>query len=386
MNTIEDLVNQWIWQEDFWLPPGVTWKDIAEGTEDGSRHPAPRDLIICLPLALSFIALRFGFERAVAQPLSWLLGVRDRVRVRVTPIPTLEAFYQRKKSQPCQSEIAVLEKRCGLTQRQIQTWLHHRRNQDRPSNTRKFCEASWRFVFYLIVFSGSLVSLVNAVAEAQYWYYVTELSFYLSLLLCVSVDTKRKDFKEQIVHHVATIFLIAFSYCGNFVRVGTLVMLVHDSSDFLLESAKMFNYAGWRKTCDTLFVIFAAVFLITRLVVFPCRVVYTTAVDWLDVFPPFPGYYFFNFLLLVLQALHIFWAWLILRMVYKFVFFGKVERDERSDEESEVEEDDGREEKHSWKKKQGALNSKLASLANNCVLNNLTNQRGRMKSRKTKAR
>lgn len=33
----------------------------------------------------------------------------------------------------------------------------------------------------------------------------------------------------------------------------------------------MFNYAGWRKTCDTLFVIFAAVFLITRLVVFPCR-------------------------------------------------------------------------------------------------------------------
>lgn len=114
----------------------------------------------------------------------------------------------------------------------------------------------------------------------------------------------------------------------------------------------MFNYGGWRKTCDTLFVIFAAVFLITRLVVFPCRleflhlhvsyrcewciyiqidfksntfrVVYTTAVDWLDVFPPFPGYYFFNFLLLVLQALHIFWAWLILRMVYKFVFLGKV--------------------------------------------------------------
>lgn len=125
---------------------------------------------------------------------------------------------------------------------------------------------------------------------------------------------------------------------------------------FLVQSAKMFNYAGWRKTCDALFVIFAAVFLITRLVVFPCRlerlhhyttgndvfkiqfknvmfnhtnscffrVVYTTAVDCLDVFPPFPGYYFFNFLLLVLQALHVFWAWLILRMVYKFVFLGKV--------------------------------------------------------------
>nr|XP_055072849.1 ceramide synthase 4a isoform X1 [Misgurnus anguillicaudatus] len=400
---VEELINQWIWQEDFWLPPGITWKDIAEGTTGGSRHPTPRDLLICLPLALSFIALRFGFERVVAQPLSRLLGVRDRFRVRVTPIPKLEAFYRRKKNQPLESEIALLEKRSGLTQRQIQAWFHHRRNQDRPSNTKKFCEASWRFVFYLAVFSGGLISLIHtpwfwdqrecwhgyprqAVAEAQYWYYVVELSFYLSLLLCVSVDTKRKDFKEQIVHHIATIFLIAFSYCGNYVRIGTLVMLVHDSSDFLMESAKMFNYAGWRKTCDTLFVIFAVVFLITRLVVFPCRVVYTTAVHWLEFFPPYPGYYFFNALLLVLQALHIFWAWLILRMVYKFVFSGKVERDERSDEESEVEEDDGGEEERSWEQKHGALNSKLASLANNCVLNNLTNQRRKMNSRTPKAR
>lgn len=44
-----------------------------------------------------------------------------------------------------------------------------------------------------------------------------------------------QDFKEQIIHHIATIFLIGFSYCANYVRVGTLVMLVHDSSDFLME-------------------------------------------------------------------------------------------------------------------------------------------------------
>lgn len=37
-----------------------------------------------------------------------------------------------------------------------------------------------------------LFYFLQAVAEAQYWYYVTELSFYISLLLCVSVDTKRK--------------------------------------------------------------------------------------------------------------------------------------------------------------------------------------------------
>lgn len=39
-----------------------------------------------------------------------------------------------------------------------------------------------------------------------------------------------------------------------------------------LQSAKMFNYGtGWRKTCDTLFVVFAVVFLVTRLVIFPSK-------------------------------------------------------------------------------------------------------------------
>lgn len=51
-----------------------------------------------------------------------------------------------------QSEVASLAKQCGLSQRKIQTWFRHRRNQDRPSNTKKFCEASWVFVFSNTVF------------------------------------------------------------------------------------------------------------------------------------------------------------------------------------------------------------------------------------------
>ncbi|KAF0042114.1 hypothetical protein F2P81_005646 [Scophthalmus maximus] len=301
---MESLLNQWLWQEEYWLPPGIHWQDVDMKGEDG-HFPLPRDLIYTLPLAFTFIALRYVFERL----LLWNNGA-------------LFSVYEYK----------------------------------------------W------------------PVAKAHYWYYILEMGFYLSLLMCVSVDVKRKDFKEQVIHHIATIFLIGFSYCSNYVRVGTLVMLVHDSSDFLLE---MFHYAGWTRTCDSLFVVFAVVFLVTRLVVFPGRVIHTTLVVSAEFFQPFFGYYFFNALLLVLQVLHIFWAYLILRMVYKFVFMGKLERDERSDAESEVddeeEEPEEEGEESSWAQRKGAINSKLASLAHNCVLNNLTNQRN-INSRLPKAR
>ncbi|XP_034035744.1 ceramide synthase 2-like isoform X2 [Thalassophryne amazonica] len=362
---MKTFLDEWLWQQEYWLPPGISWQDM-EMMEDEGRYPLPKDLIYTFPLAIGFIAFRYVFERLIAVPLSKRLGVKDQIRIRAAPVPKLEAFYRHSNRQPSQSEVVSLVKQCGLPQKKIQTWFRHRRNQDRPSNTKKFCEASWRFVFYLIAFTAGLCSLINTawfwdhrecwrgypkqpMSETHYWYYILELSFYLSLLLCVSVDVKRK-------------------------------------------SAKMFHYAGWTRTCDSLFVVFALVFLVTRLVVYPCRVVHTTLVVSREFFQPFFGYYFFNILLLILQALHIFWAYLILRMVCKFVFLGKVEKDERSDEESEVDDNDEEEEdpeevgdECSWNHRNGSVNSKLPSLANNCVLNNLTTQRN-MNSRLPKAR
>ncbi|XP_033821617.1 ceramide synthase 2-like [Periophthalmus magnuspinnatus] len=404
MDRMEAVLNEWIWRADLWLPPGTGWEDMEVDPEQG-HIPRPRDLTYSVPLTLAFIACRCVFERVVAVPLSRLLGVKDRVRVQAVANPKLEAYYKHNSRQPSENEVSNLSKQCGLSQRKIQTWFRHRRNQDRPTNTTKFCEATWRFVFYLLSFIVGLSSLIKTpwfwdsrecwkgypkqpVADAHYWYYMLELGFYLSLLLCVSVDVKRKDFREQVIHHIATIFLIGFSYCSNYVRVGTLVMLVHDSSDFFLESAKMLHYAELTCICDTLFVIFAVVFLFTRLVVFPFRVVHSTLIVSLDFFEPFFGYYFFNALLLVLQALHIFWAYLILRMVYKFAFAGKVEKDERSDEESEEEDEQELEDEGdggNWELSKDSINTKLAILANNCVLNNLTSQRS-INSRLPKAR
>ena len=44
-----------------------------------------------------------------------------------------------------------------------------------------------------------------------------------------------QDFWEMFLHHIATISLLSFSYIVNFVRVGSLVLLIHDCGDVWLE-------------------------------------------------------------------------------------------------------------------------------------------------------
>ncbi|KAF4804186.1 lines 1 [Turdus rufiventris] len=47
-----------------------------------------------------------------------------------------------------------------------------------------------------------------------------------------------QDFKAHVVHHLAAIGLMSGSWCGNYVRLGTLVIFVHDTADFWLEDLK----------------------------------------------------------------------------------------------------------------------------------------------------
>ncbi|XP_074469961.1 ceramide synthase 2a [Sebastes fasciatus] len=355
-----------IWADWIWFPEGHGWADLTD--HDGQVFPKTSDLWATIPIALCFLVIRQIFERTVATPFASLLGVSDKQRVRAPTNPILESHFRSTSKHPTQSSVESLSKQAGCSVRQVQRWFRRRRNQDRPNKLKKFREASWRFTFYLLAFFAGLAALIDKpwfydmkqvwddfpkmpLLPSQYWYYMIELGFYVSLLFSIASDVKRKDFKEQIIHHVATISLISFSWLVNYIRAGTMIMLVHDTSDSLMESAKMFNYAGWRKTCNFIFTVFAAVFIVTRLVILPFWIIYTTAVYPMTLYTPFLGFFFFNGLMLVLQALHIFWAVLILRMVVKFLPGNEIVEDERSDkEETESEdEDEGRGEREKFK-------------------------------------
>jgi len=195
-----------------------------------------------------------------------------------------------------------------------------------------------------VTFADSMMLYENwphqAILPAVEFYYQVELGAYLHQLMWTEVS--RSDSLEMIVHHLTTILLIVFSYLTNFSRFGSVILLLHDLADVFLESAKVFNYTSKapghhfaKHLCDVLFATFAITFFITRLVLYPRYILYTVFFEAPGIFGiNWPGYWVFAGLLSTLQCLHVFWFYLIFRMVYRLVTTG-IEKDERSDDEDE---------------------------------------------------
>jgi len=57
-------------------------------------------------------------------------------------------------------------------------------------------------------------------------------------------DEKHKDYYVMYLHHIVTIFLVAFSWGIN-VKFGFLVLFVHDISDIGIDMIKLCNYCDY---------------------------------------------------------------------------------------------------------------------------------------------
>ena len=247
-----------------------------------------------------------------------------------------------------------------MTEDAVNTYIWNlRRNRSSNQKVQKFVEALWRFIFYLAfciigyrtLFIPTTASWVTD--SAEFWndwpmhdltkkiafYYQAELGAYFHQLLWTEVS--RSDALEMIIHHFVTIFLVTLSYLTNFTRIGTAILLLHDSADVFLESAKVFNYVSktpggsWSKpVCDGLFFSFAITFFITRLVFYPRHILYSVVITAQSLFGFSLAYFTFAGLLTILQILHVFWFYLIARMIYLEFFGGGINRDIRSDDEA----------------------------------------------------
>ena len=342
----------WFWTETWWLPEGYTWKDYQ--STDTLTKADFRELAIVPFLVLLLTGLRFLFERFIAYRLCVSIGIQDKSYERNK---ICELVYDTVTKFPKAKEYEAIAKEADMTTTEVNTWFRKRRGASSTnSRMNKATETCWRAFVYLMLFLYGLFVLArndwfldystwlpNYVKGHQFSldlkvYYFAEISFYFSLLFSQFTDTKRKDFLQQFIHHVATLTLLLGSYVLSLYRFGAVIMFIHDTADFWLESAKLTNYAKLQKVCDVLFGIFAVLFFLTRLIYYPGWVAY--------------GFFHYNTdnnsiilntlvcLCFVLLFLNFFWGFLVLKLAYKVLLSGKSAKDSRSDtEDSDLGED-----------------------------------------------
>ncbi|EGC32325.1 hypothetical protein DICPUDRAFT_81810, partial [Dictyostelium purpureum] len=112
--------------------------------------------------------------------------------------------------------------------------------------------------------------------------------------------------------------------------------------DIWLYTAKAVNYLSKETknkfffyVAETSFVLFAVTFLLSRLIFFPFALIRSSLFEAFHISVDFPLFYPANIALLTLVGLHMFWFFLIIRIVYAKLFKSQDFDDIRSDSDEE---------------------------------------------------
>ena len=354
-----DTVNQLraqFWDETFWTPPNTTWTLYEDA---GYRYF--NDIFYSLYTSAVLITIRLILTRLVYNPIGLICGLKATPRIP-PPVPNaqLEAVFRKTKEKKCTlqnpQQLTALSKQFDISERYIQRWMRARLAQTCPTVLTKFSETCWRFTFYLVLFIYGLIILWNkpwmwnslycfleyphhTVSSEEWWYYNVESAFYIGLIFSQFFDVHRKDFWLMFVHHFITIILLSFSWACNLVRIGTLVLVIHDFADIPLEFGKLLAYLKLKHQADICLVVFALFWTVSRLIILPYRIIYYSSIVAPKLLPMFNAYYFFNGMLLMLQALHFVWTYYIVVAAINTMSNDTI-RDMRSDDEFDDYDDD----------------------------------------------
>lgn len=179
-------------------------------------------------------------------------------------------------------------------------------------------------------------------------YYLLQASYWSqqAVVLVLQLEKPRKDYKELVLHHIVTLALIALSYRFHFANMGIAVYITHDISDFFLATSKTLNYVD-SFIVGPYFGAFIFIWIYLRHYL-NLRILWATLTEFRTVGPfdlnwetqqykCWISQYITFGLLASLQAVNLFWLFLILRIAKNYVF-SKAIADERSEDEDEGEE------------------------------------------------
>lgn len=181
-------------------------------------------------------------------------------------------------------------------------------------------------------------------------FYLLQASFWAqqSIVLMLQLEKPRKDFRELVFHHIVTIALVFCSYKFHFAMMGIAIFITMDTSDIFLAISKTLNYldSAWAGP-SFIFFIFVWVYLRHYLNIV---ILWSVLTEFRTIGPfdlSFADQQYkcwisevITFVLIfALQLVNLYWLFLIVRILVRYVI-GGVTKDERSDDEDEEEEEE----------------------------------------------
>ncbi|XP_069185190.1 ceramide synthase 2-like [Procambarus clarkii] len=283
-----------------------------------------------------FISFRCWFlEPFVFSLLAKAAGISRRRPAPPVPNVILEGVYQQYG---VRVPTLVLRQVCEIGQvseRQVDRWLRRRHALTRATKYDKFMDCAYDFVCHLS-FCMLGVSIMyrkpwvwditqcwagyphHNLTHDVWWYYMLCLAYYWSatFIHLPKPGIKLSARVQMLLHHVFTILLMVFSWTCNLVRVGSVVLVVHECADVPLLAAKLCKHAGVDGLTDALFTVFLVLWLVTRCYMYPfwvMRSVFFEATTYMFM----PSAYLFMGLLTGLLVLNVVWTVLILAIVVR---------------------------------------------------------------------
>lgn len=101
-------------------------------------------------------------------------------------------------------------------------------------------------------------------------FYVIKLSYYsIELIYTLTYNNDKPDFGEMMLHHFVTIILVFFSYSSNFIKLGSLILLLHGISDIWVANMKVVYEISSQKSLVVAYFLMLLSFAYTRVYVLP---------------------------------------------------------------------------------------------------------------------
>eukprot|EP00435_Cladocopium_sp_Y103_P003129 s62_g1.t1 len=101
-------------------------------------------------------------------------------------------------------------------------------------------------------------------------FYLTAVGYHCSEVVLLLLEVRHPDFWEMMLHHLVTCCLVLFSFGLNYLRVGSLVLLLHGITDIFINLSKALV-----DTSNTRLIV-ASYFALLVSYVWPCRRVLTS--------------------------------------------------------------------------------------------------------------